>query len=109
MRCAGGSGLSWEGFGVYSDRPSRRSALEPASDDISVPNLALGEGNNHERATGEHEIAKIGPIAPQDIVAFRHVKDLYTLDGAVHFRASFRKRESQPFACRFDILSGMQQ
>ena len=49
------------------------------------------------------------PIAPEDIVAFRHVKDLYTLDGPVDFPESFRQSESQPSACLLDILSGMQQ
>ena len=76
---------------------------------FSVPNYAVGDGNNHKWATGEHEIAKMGPIAPADIVGFRHVADLHTLDGPVYFRESFRKSESHPFARIFDILSGMKQ
>jgi len=53
-----------------------QAAVESAGDDISVPNLDLGEGNNHEWARGEHEIAKMGPSAREDIGAFRHVKDM---------------------------------
>jgi hypothetical protein len=76
---------------------------------FSVPNFAVGDGNNHKWATGEHEIAKMGSIDPADIVGFRHVADLHTLDGPVYFRESFRKSESHPFARLFDILSGMPQ
>jgi hypothetical protein len=76
---------------------------------FSVPNYATGEGGNHKWATGEHEIAKMGHIPPEDIVGFRHVKDLSALDGPVYVRESFRKSESHPFSRIFDILSGMPQ
>jgi hypothetical protein len=79
------------------------------SNGFSVPNYATGEGENHKWATGEHEIAKMGQIPPEDIVGFRHVTDLGTLDGPVYFRESFRKSESHPFSRIFDILSGMPQ
>ncbi len=51
----------------------------------------------------------MGQIPAADIVGFRHVKDLATLDGPVYFRESFRKSESHPFARIFDIMSGMPQ
>ena len=51
----------------------------------------------------------MGPIAPEEFVAFRHVKDPSTLDGPAYLRESFRKSESQPFARPFDIVSGMRQ
>jgi hypothetical protein len=76
---------------------------------FAVPKYDMIGGNNHKWATGEHEIAKLGPIAPEDIVGFRHAKDMYTLDGPVYVRHSFRKDESHPFARIFDILSGMRQ
>ncbi|MEO7243658.1 MAG: hypothetical protein ABIX12_00695 [Rubrivivax sp.] len=79
------------------------------SNGFSVPNYSLGSGENHKWATGEHEIAQMGPIPPDRIVGFRHVANLRTLDGPVYFRESFRKSEAQPFGRMFDILSGMRQ
>jgi len=76
----------------------------------SVPRLSPNAGSdNHKWATGEHEIAKLGAIDPDDIVGFRHIKDCHTLDGPIYFRPEFRKLEPHPFARIFDILSGMPQ
>ena len=76
---------------------------------FSVPNFAMEGGDNHKWATGEHELAKMGPIPPENIVGFRHVKNQETLDGPVYFRESFRKSEAHPFTRIFDIMSGMPQ
>lgn len=62
------------------------------SNGFSVPNYATGKGGNHKWATGEHEIAKMGQIPPEDIVGFRHVTDLNTLDGP----CTFASRSASP-------------
>jgi hypothetical protein len=84
-----------------------------------VPNKLVPNEMEHKYVTPEQEIARLAPVPPSDIVAFRHTANGYTFDGPIYIRTRvrgidgkyefFRDAEKDAFKRIFQILSGKTQ